>query len=182
MTTNLTLLDFILGICASLISSLIFIFILLFFLRPRIKICAEICKKVGFFEEASTITYMFKVVNLSWFSAYDVTIELNSLESYPVKNGMNFRFTPLKMKHDKLNFMPYYRPKWYKKKYGDFAMIFVTYEDISKILEHEHKSIQLQITLRHGVTGLSKVYNMDYAHSSLIKNGHYEFGNSFNIV
>ena len=182
MFLTITFFDFTLGVLSSLIASFVFIFSLLFFLRPRIKISSNISRRTGFFEDKEKITYMFKVINLSWFSAYDVSIELNCLESYPVKDGMNFRFTPLQMRRSKINFIPYFRPNWLKKKYGEYAMIFVTQEDLATILEDEKKSIQLQITLRHGVTGLSKVYNMDYAHHTLIKNGHFQFGNSFNII
>jgi hypothetical protein len=183
MITNLTMLDFLLSITASLISSVIFIFLLLLWLRPNVKISPVLCQQKDTFDSPSCRDcYLFKVVNLSWFSAYDISVELSSLVSYPVKDGMNFRFFPLTLKVDKLNFIAPYRPRWFKKNYGEYAMLFRTYENLREILDNERNSIKIQVTLRHGLTGLSKVYNMDYVNCSDVKKGHFAFGKNFNVV
>ena len=182
MTSNLTILDFFLSIGASLIASIIFIFLLLLYLRPNIKISPYVCQQKDTFDNSGRECYMFKVVNLSLFSAYDIAVELSSLVSYPVKDGMNFRFFPLTLKTDKLNFIASYRPKWYRKNYADYAMIFRTYDDLKEILDNERNSIKIQVTLRHGLTGLSKVHYMDYVNCSDIKKGHFLFGKNFNVV
>ena len=182
MTTNLTFLDFILSIAASLIASIIFIFLLLLWLRPNIKICSSICLQKDTFDNSARECYLFKIVNLSWFSAYDISVELSSLVSYPVKDGMNFRFFPLTLKTDKLNFIAPYRARWYRKNYAEYAMIFRTYDNIAEVLGNERNSIKIQVTLRHGLTGLSKVYYMDYVNCSDIIKGHFAFGNNLNIV
>ena len=95
---------------------------------------------------------------------------------------MNFRYTPLTLKTSKLNFIAPYMQNLLKKHYAEYAMIFRTYDDIETILQDERNSIQLQVTLRHGVTGLSKVYNMNFASCSEIQNGNFSFGKNFNIV
>ena len=182
MHTNLTVLDFILSITASLIASTIFIFLLLLWLRPSVKIAPQICKIKDAFDSEKRDCYLIKVVNLSWFSAYDISLELCTLVSYPVKEGINFRFFPLTLKIDKLNFIAPYRAAWLKKNYGEYAMLFKTYEDLESILSDERKSIKLQVTLRHGLTGLSKVFYIDFVNCSDIKEGQFVFGKNFNIV
>ena len=182
METNLTLLDFLLSILASLTASILFIFLLLIWLRPNVKISPQICKYKDTFDNSERYCYLFKIVNLSWFSAYDISVDLSSLVSYPVKEGMNFRFSPLTLKTDKLNFIAPYRASWLKKNYGEYAMIFRTFDDLSGILNDERKSIKIQVTLRHGLTGLSKVYYMDFVNCSDIKEGHFIFGKKINVA
>ena len=131
MYTNLTLVDFIISILASLTASIIFIFLLLFLFRPQIKICPQISFQKDIFDEKGRACYLFKIINLSLFSAYDIHVELNSLISYPGKGGVNFRFFPLQLKTDKLNFIEPYRPKWMKKNYAQYVMIFRTYENFN---------------------------------------------------
>lgn len=174
--------DFLISIAASIIASTIFIFMLLFLMRPKIKIAPYICKRRDKFDDVEETYFGFKIVNLSWFSAYDVTVELSSLVSYPMKNGMNFRYTPLKLKTSKSNFLAPYRPSLIKKNYADYALIFRTYEDLESILSHNLKSIQLEVTLKHGVTGLSRIHVMNFADCSEIKVGNFEYGNNFNIA
>jgi len=36
-------------------------------------------------------------------------------------------------------------------------MLFISYENISEIIENERNSIKIQVTLKHGLTGLTKV-------------------------
>ena len=182
MHTNLTFLDFLLSIGASLIASIVFIFLLLILLRPNVKISPIICKHKDTFDNSERYCYLFKIVNLSWFSAYDISVELSSLVPYPVKEGLNFRFFPLSLKIDKLNFIAPYRASWFKKNYGEYAMLFRTFDDLSEILNDERKSIKIQVTLRHGLTGLSKVYYMDFVNCSDIKEGHFIFGKKFNVA
>lgn len=171
--------QFLLSILSSLSASFIFIFLLLFLLRPRVKISPDLCYQKDIYDGDGRMCYLIKVVNLSRFSAYDINAELSSLITYPVKDGTNYRFTKLKLKSDKLNFIAPFRKK---KNYGDFAFLFRTYEDVNAILNDERNSLQFQVTLRHGLTGLSRVFNMDYALCSSIKEGHFSFGNNLNIV
>ncbi len=182
MTTNLTFFDFIIGISGSLIASIIFIFVLLFFFRPSFKICPFVIKQKDTFDRVGDIFYQFKIINTSLFSAYDIHVELNSLVSYPGKGGINFRFSPLILKTNQLNFVAPYRPKWWRKEYSSYAMLFRSYDNLENILEHERNSIQIQVTARHGLTGLSNVFNMEFVTINDIKVGQYTVGKKFNIV
>jgi len=59
--------SFIFNVLSSLIGSFIFIFTLLFFLRPKFKIIKLIAKQDSPFDETNQICYAFKVVNKSLF-------------------------------------------------------------------------------------------------------------------
>lgn len=173
--------EFLLSIVASLIASGIFIFLLLFLMRPRIKISPYICKKLDNFDNINQTYYAFKIVNMSWFSAFDISIELSSLVSYPLKSGINFRYTPLKLKTSKCFYLAPYRPTFYKKDYAEHALIVRTYDNIEEILAANEKSIKIEVTLRHGVTGLSKIHTMTFADCSEIRTGNFGYGSNFNI-
>lgn len=57
-----------------------------------------------------------------------------------------------------------------------------TYDNLTEILSNPHKWVQLRITLRHGLTGLSKNFIKNYQTDAVIKRGCFEFGNSFEFV
>ena len=173
--------ELLMGISTSLVASLIFLFILLIFLRPRVKIAPIICLQKDIFENTSRDCYIFKIINLSYFSAYDISLELCNQVTYPVKDGINYRYFPLKLKTNHLNFVAPYRPRWYKKEYGKYAMLFITYENISEIIDNERNSIKIQVTLKHGLTGLTKVFSAEYVSTSDIAKGYFAFGNNFKI-
>lgn len=166
------------GLSINLLASFIFIFYLLYFLRPRIKISPQIAKT----KLDGADIYIFKVVNLSLFSAYDIFVDLWALESYPVTGGRNNKYIGLTLARSKLNYVEKYKWFWKKKKYGDFAMLFVTRDNLESILSNHLTSIQIQVTLRHGLSGLSKVYHMEYSNDRVIKTGDFAFGNNLNIA
>lgn len=116
----MTFTDFLLHILIGLIHSTIFIYVLLFWLRPNIKI-SPIIAKTKDIEGSESIFYIFKVVNLSWFSAFDIETNLYSVKLYPTKNGTNHRLTPIDMSRRTLTSVKCYRPKYISKGYGDYA-------------------------------------------------------------
>lgn len=177
---SITLGDFLLSIISSVIASTFFIFLILHFLRPKIKISPYIAVN-SMFSEGGNPVYFFKIINLSLFTAYDLSMELWAQELYPVKNGMNSRFIELPLRRKTLSYVPEYKLLWKSKKYGDFAILASTNHNIRETLANPHHSIRLQVTLRHGLTGLSKVFYLDYANESVIKQGIFTFGNSFEI-
>jgi hypothetical protein len=77
--------------------------------------------------------------------------------------------------------MPY-RPTWLKKNYGKNAIQLRTYDNVFDIINVPLKSVQIQITLKHGLTGLTKVFKKDYSVPGKIREGSFVFGNSFDIV
>lgn len=161
-------------------SSLAFLYVALFLLKPWIKIAPFICKDN---KDPDGEPYRIKIVNHSWFSAFDVKIEMNELERVPTPptGMMNERYTPLKVKYNHVFYLPPYRPKWCRKE-ARHALRVKPLDDLEKILTNENKSIQIQVSVRHGLGGLSKVFMQEYSDISQIKEGRYTYGTKFDVL
>ncbi|WP_154648034.1 hypothetical protein [Pedobacter arcticus] len=173
-----------LNIFCSVIASFIFLFLVLYLLRPKISISTYICKQVNTFDDSTANTYVFKIINESYFSAFDVQLELFKLEQYRVTaKGINNRIKPIAMQTNEIKHIPNYisSKKCNKRSFAPHAIMFRTNEVLEEILKNEKETLQLQITLRHGLTGLSRVYHKDYITIDDIKEGQFKFGNSIDI-
>lgn len=174
--------EFLLNISANLFSSLLFLFVVLFFLKPKIEIAPFICQyQSSYINEG--IVCAIKFVNRSLFSAYDVHIEISQLQriSVPPSGSMNTRYTPIQLKMSHISHIHAFRPKWWRRE-AKHAIIVRTGEDLNRILQDDHNSIQVQITLRHGLTGLSKVYKQEYNVTNQIIQGKYSYGTKFSLM
>lgn len=170
------------NVICGVIASLIFLFIVLLFLKPSIKISPFICKaKVEFDNE--TIYHSFKIINKSWFSAFDIKLELYELKKYPMPpNGvMNTRFTPIALILNKISNIPPHRPACIRKE-GLQAIRIRTRIDIEALLKDPNISVQLEVSLRHGLTGLTKVFRIDYSDISEVKYGKFTYGTKFDFI
>lgn len=130
------------------------------------------------------MTYVFKIINKSWFSAFDIQLELFKLEPYRVSaKGINNRIKAVDLKLNEIKHIPPYSTtkKCNKRSFAPHAVLFRTDEILEEILKKEGETLQLQITLRHGLTGLSRVYQKDYITINHIKVGQFKFGNSLEI-
>lgn len=165
------------NIFCSVIASFIFLFAVLILFKPKILLSPFICKSK--FKNGKEDFYSFKFINISIFSAYDVQIELLEVDSYPVANGyMNERLTHLQLVLDRVSNIPGYRPSWIIKN-APYAIVVRASEEISEILKDDYKSIIIKVTLRHGLTGLVKVFTKKYTDLSQIKSGKFNYGLKF---
>jgi hypothetical protein len=166
-----------------LVSSFVFLFVVLVLFKPSIKIADIICKNDNQFKDDPQLYYFFKIVNRSIFSAYDLRVELNVIERYPTPPSgmMNKRTIPLTLVLSYVSHLPAYRPGWWRKD-AEHCMRFRTIDNLDNIVDDPHKSVQLQITLRHGLTGLVKVFYQDYADVSLIKTGKFSYGTKIGYI
>ena len=172
-----------LNIGCSFLASLAFLFTVLICFKPKLKLSDFICKNNNQFKNVYTTYYFFKIVNKSLFSAYDINVELNIIEKYPTSPSgmMNKRTIPLSLELDFVSHLPPFRPKWWRKD-AEHCIRFRTKDNLDEIIADEHKSVQLQVTLRHGLTGLVKVFYQDYADLSLIKEGKFTYGTKFGVM
>ena len=171
--------DFLLGVAASLLASFIFLFLILFTLAPSIKISPFIVKRDGVKNRNEpAIVYVFKFINKSYFKSFDINLELFKLERLPQENGKwDTRFKRMEMVESSLKFVPGF---WYFgeiDKTANYAILPKTFEDIESLINDDHVYLQLQITARHGLTGLSRVFKKDFALANhCIKNGKHKHG------
>lgn len=166
----------------NILASIVFLFLILWLLRPQIKICGGIAKTTSsFVGDGKQVFYLFKFINKSFFSAYDVLIELHQVESYAVDHGMNYKFTSIKVECPTVSAVSPFRPAWLGKSYAKHAIIFHTLVDLQGVLKDEMKSLEVHISLKHGVSGLPKIYKVKYSDLSCVKEGRFAFGNNFEI-
>lgn len=165
-----------LGALSSFISSFVFIFSMLFLFKPKIAISNFMCKGQLPQEPGSYFCFI-KVVNKSWFNAYEIKAVLQKVRTYPTPPvGMtNNRVTNLTLVLDQLTHLAPYRPYWIRKE-AKHAYRFRTTEDITAIVNNDLESVRIQIFAKHGLTGLTKVFVEQYSHISQIKRGTFTYG------
>ena len=175
-------LEFLANLIVEIIGGLLFLFIILILLRPRVEISPEIAKHNDPFDANKRMCWVFKIVNKSFFSAFDVQVELMEKITYPAHPyGQNVRMFPLTLKVNSIPHVAPFRPSWFKKDYSDYALRFRTYDDLDVVLNDPTKSLQLKVTLKHGLTGLGKVYSKQYV-GPAIKSGQFVIGSKFEVV
>jgi hypothetical protein len=170
-----------LNVLCSMAGSFLFLFAVLLLLRPSIKISPHISKE--FDKDEQQWKFVFKIVNTSLFSAYDVKAEVTRLERYPVDDGsMNVKMLPLKLKYDRLEHLPRHRRQKKCKPYALHATRFKTFDNqVEEILKDQQKSIQFSITARHGLSGLSKHFKHEFADGQALREAPFKFGNSLEV-
>jgi hypothetical protein len=165
------------------IGSFIFLWIVLLMLRPHIKIGDKIAKQANIFDGESEFTFLFKIINCSIYDAFEIELELFEVYMFPAfPSGTNSRLTAIELKRKQLRQIPRWRKIKKKNAHlADHCVSFRTNVDLEKILKDESKSLQLQITLKHGLTGLSRVYRVNYPSKRCIQEGEFRFGHSFEV-
>lgn len=172
--------SFIFSVFVNVFSSFIFIFALLYFLKPKIHIVQRIAKQDNPFDNDSRICHTFKIRNKSFFGAYDIEARANTYSIRQGENGIvNKLFHKIDLKTNRINYIP--RNRLIDKKYGDNCIQFITYDDLTKEVRDNNKYIQFQITARHSLTGLSNIFTFDFVDGSYIKEGFFVSGKSDDI-
>ena len=172
--------NFIFNVMCSMIASFIFIFTLLIFFKPKFEIVQFIAKNDSPFDNIKDVCFSFKIINKSFFGAYDIEARANYYNIRQGENGIvNKIFSRIELKTDKINFIPGYIPL--KKNYGDNCVQFFTYEDLSKSMKNT-THIQFQITARHSLTGLNNIFTHEFVSKSSIVEGRFKEGNFKEVI
>ncbi|MBS7231070.1 hypothetical protein KHA90_08535 [Flavobacterium psychroterrae] len=173
--------EFIFNITCNIIASFIFIFTLLIFFKPKFDIVHFIAKNDSPFDNVTDICYSFKIINKSFFGAYDIEARSNYYYIRQGENGIiNKVFSKIELKTNKVNFIFGFKPL--KKNYGDNCVQFFTYEDLSAKMESSSTYIQFQITARHSLTGLNNIFTYNFVNKSKIVEGKFKEGNFKEII
>lgn len=169
------------SIFVNILSSFIFIFALLYLLKPKIHIVPLIANQDSPFDGSDENVHVFKIINKSLFGAYDVEVRANYYTLQQGENGiLNKLFNKIELRTNKIN---YIKPKkLLKKNYGDHCAQFFTRDDLSHQVKNNSKYVQLQVTARHSLTGLSNIVTCDFVNHTYIKNGFFKTGDNDNIV
>ena len=177
-------------VLCGLISSIIFL-IIIFSLRPKIKIAPEICKTLD--KDSNTFKYFIKIINSSkFFKVIDINAELTRMIPSPSPKckensdkkkvgGNNLRLQKLILKH---NHVWYLTKKSKKSEHATYAYIFMVTENVEQTWENDKGDfLHFKIVARHGFSGFPKVITRHYIDKgSCIIEGRYAFGNTFDII
>lgn len=166
------------GVILKVISSFIFIFLLLYLFRPNVKISKNICYTK--LPPDNKYYFVFKVVNMSLFPTFDVTVKIDEMEPHFVNNGqkINYREVPIPNSTDGKPGVNL--PKFRKKEgYGDHAYLIRTNTKIKAILKKPESRLRITVSSKHSLTNLTRV-NVYYFKSAdcIVKDKNFKFGKS----
>ncbi|HTD94263.1 MAG TPA: hypothetical protein VK644_10640 [Chitinophagaceae bacterium] len=169
-------------ISIEIFGSLVFLFGILIVFRPWVSISPFLCKNQSEFQNEGTM-YFLKIVNKSLFTAYDIEVELAVLQRRPTPpSGMtNVRMVPLNLVYNSHSYLPGYRPRWIRKD-AAHCLRFRTKENLDSIILDDFKSVRVQVTLKHGLTGLVKVFTNEYSDIQEIREGRFSYGTKFGVI
>jgi hypothetical protein len=162
------------GFC--LLTSLIFIFVLLWILSPSVKISPFIYK-----ETINNVDrYVFKVINKSFFSCYNVKFDLSRRTPYMIDaNKVNHKLATIQLIKPEIFSIPSYK---FGKGFGDFAVLVATNIDISQDMGNtDHHEYELSVSVSHGLSNITKVFKKRFKNTSVIKPRPFVFGNNLDI-
>ncbi|MBL0913032.1 MAG: hypothetical protein IBJ09_11730 [Bacteroidia bacterium] len=155
---------------------LLLLFIILFFLKPRV----DFAKKIVFCtNEDGIIVYKFKFRNASVFMAYDINIELIRVR----KEGFMRRTKRITLKTERITHMESLsRSLIFKRRHGLHAARTKSIEPLKDFFADPSVHLELRVTLRHGLSGLSAQHKHTYKTIDVFEEGDFAVGHSFEVL
>lgn len=165
------ILDIAIKFIVGILSSSVFVLLILRILKPKIKISNTICYKN---DKKGNKFYFFKIVNNSIFDTYSVEFELHRRTPYIVdKIKVNHNIDKIELSKDNI----YSIPRTKKTVgYGEHAVLIRTYEDLSKDIDTENLDYVLFVSAKHGLSNLTTVTTMNFENSTVFHEGNFKFG------
>lgn len=164
------------GFIMCMISSFIFVYLLLKVLSPKIEISPYISKR----NINGVDSYVFKIVNRSIFHAYNVRFHLVKREPHIVDgNKVNHRMIDVPLVKSELFSIPRFKKG---KDYGDCAALIRTIEDISIDMGNDNLDYELLVSVSHGLSNITRVVRQRYNNTNLIYTNGFKFGKSLKII
>jgi hypothetical protein len=166
-----------LHLLGGILSAFIFLFIVLFFFKPKIRIAKFLCKP------KDSEFYIFKLVNVSFFSAHDLHVELYKIRRIPMGGGQfNNEYEKLTLLNSQISHIPQRPMFWKKNKDHPHCITVRSKENLNEILKQDTNAISLKVSLKHGLTGLHGVFEREYATEPDIQAGRFKPGTKFGII
>jgi hypothetical protein len=172
--------QFTIELLGGIIGSFIFLFMVLIFLKPKVRVAKFLCK-LG--TSSGNPLYIFKFVNLSFFSAHEVNIELLRIRRIPMGNGdINHEYEKLNLKNSFISHLPSRPTFWQRDKSNLHCIVVRSNDDLNAILKDEMQGVIIKVSLKHGLTGLSNVFEYEYGNEADIKTGKFKPGTKFGVI
>lgn len=162
----------VLGVVSGLVASAVFMCVLKQMV-PNVKISKHIVCKDN--------NYYFKFVNKTKHDLFDVRIEASLLTPFGDSNGQNLRAVDIKLVDEVLFYVPK-NTKDNADTHNLFAIRCRTEQDLIKDWNNASTRIQLTVIARHSLSGINKVFTMDF-HSKdcIVTNKNFITGNSLDV-
>lgn len=162
------------------LGSFIFLFLVLILLKPKVRIAGFLCK-VNI--TTGKPLYIFKFVNLSFFPAHEVNVELHRIKRISMGNGqINHSYEKLSLNNSFISHIPKRPTFWQRNKSNLHCIIVQSSEDLDATLKDEMQGIVIKVSLKHGLSGLSNVFEYEYGNETDIKTGKFKPGTKFGII
>lgn len=169
--------NFIVTIITGVISSFLFIYLLLWILRPKFIIADKICYKK---DKAGNRFFFFKIVNKSIFSLYNVEIKLHERVPYIVDSArVNHQMNLITLSTEKIYCIPRFRSE---KGYGEHAILIRTFDDISENINQKNLDYQLTVSGKHGLSNITRVIFKRFSNKKCLHDGEFKFGSKTDVI
>lgn len=117
------------------------------------------------------------------FSAHDIEIQLFKMRKVPMGSGfINNKYEEINLRQPKISHLPRRTTRLGKDVHNNHCLVIRCRENLNEILEQEIEGIMLKISLKHGLTGLARVTEMEYWNVEDIKSGKFTPGTKFGIM
>ena len=176
--------DLLVGFMGSILASLVFLYYVLSYLRPKIVISPFIANypDIDTINHPNENRFYFKIVNKSNHDAYEIRLRLCELIRWPAGNGkMHERRVDLKLRRDFQSHIPKYKKLKSTDTFAPHALVIICEANLDPILSDQNKCVELQVILRHGLTGLAKVYKYEFGDNNVVKKKPFGFGDTLTI-
>jgi len=172
--------QFTIELIGGIIGAFIFLFIVLIFMKPKVKIADFLCR---INPNGGASFYMFKFVNISFFDAHEIKVELYKIRRIPMGGGdFNNEYKQLTLVNGNISQIPGRLFFWQSNKANPHCVTVRSTEDINTILSDDANGISLRVSLKHGLTGLSNVFEQEYGDVQSIKTAKFKPGTKFGTI
>ena len=168
--------DYFINFFISLIASTGFLVLLIILYRPSIRISNRICLE----KKDDKHIYVFKIVNMSFYNAYNCSFTLVRKTPYIIENNkVNYNLEKLKLTAQSFHSIS---GRKRKKDFGEHAILIASYEDLSLDIDNENISYELSVTCKHGFSNLSRVFKVSFESSETFHQGSFRFGSNLGVI
>lgn len=178
-TINQTL---IIGFFSSVLANLCFLFVVLFFLKPKVEISKSICHYTDGEAPNTVEKWAIKVVNKSFFSAYDVFPILYVVKLIPANPSGYHKEYIQKIEFRRVT--SYIGRRTFsddKDGKHEYASWYITTENLKDLIIDGTTMLEFRISFKHQLTNLSNTQEKQYAIKNNVKDGKFVSGKKLDI-
>lgn len=169
------------GVAQSVVGSGLFLIVLFYLVKPKIKLSPHIAEQL-IDSHSNAMLYRFKILNGSWFyKAYDIEVRLFHAIPVYTGDGQNVKLIEVPLRRNRTAFLQSaIRGQLETEK--THACQFRTDDNLRELLQEESSYLQLQVTARHGLSGLPGIFVQRYYSRRVIKKGSFARGRHLNVL